>query len=92
VSKKGGLIVMNHNNMSRLLEKMSHQERAEVEAFAAFLIARRSLQHAQLLTNDIPIQELMELVLRGGGFDWLNSEDEDIYSIEDGEEVTWGNS
>ncbi|MBI1987954.1 MAG: hypothetical protein HYS70_06380 [Nitrospinae bacterium] len=31
------------------------------------------------------VQQLMELVTASGSFDWLNAEEEDIYSIEDGE-------
>lgn len=80
---------MNFNKMSQLLDKMTPQERAEVEAFAAFVIARRSLQQTQFLTDDVSIQELMQLILQSGGFDWLNDKDEDVYSIADGEEVIW---
>lgn len=83
---------MNHNNIDQLLDKMTDQERTEIEAFAAFILMRRKLQRTQVLTDDIAVQELMELVLHGGGFDWLRSEDEDIYSIEDGEVVTWGDA
>lgn len=83
---------MNHNNIDQLLDKMTDQERTEIEAFAAFILMRRKLQRTQVLTDDIAVQELMELVLHGGGFDWLSSEEEDIYSIEDGEVVTWGDA
>ncbi len=83
---------MNHNNIDQLLDKMTDQERTEIEAFAAFILMRRKLQRTQVLTDDIAVQELMELVLHGGGFDWLRSEKEDIYSIEDGEVVTWGDA
>ena len=83
---------MNHNNIDQLLDKMTDQERTEIEAFAAFILMRRKLQRTQVLTDDIAVQELMEFVLHGGGFDWLSSEEEDIYSIEDGEVVTWGDA
>jgi hypothetical protein len=83
---------MNHNSIDQLLVKMTDQERMEVEAFAAFIIVRRKLQHTRVLTNDISVQELTELVLHGGGFDWLASEKENVYSIKDGEEVTWGDA
>jgi hypothetical protein len=75
--------------LTQLLEEMTPQERAEVEAFAAFIIVRRHLQQPQLLTNDISVQELTELVSASGSFDWLNAEEEDIYSLEDGEAVQW---
>jgi hypothetical protein len=75
--------------LTRLLEEMTPQERTEVEAFAAFLIVRRQLQKPQLLTDDISVQELTELVAAFGSFDWLNAEEEDIYSLEDGEAVQW---
>jgi hypothetical protein len=75
--------------LTRLLEEMTPQERTEVEAFAAFLIVRRQLEKPQLLTDDISVQELTELVAASGSFDWLNAEEEDIYSLEDGEAVQW---
>ena len=83
---------MNHNSIDQLLFKMTDQERMEVEAFAAFIIVRRKFQRTRVLTNDITVQELTELVLHGGGFDWLASEKENRYSIKDGEEVTWGDA
>jgi hypothetical protein len=75
--------------LTQLLDEMTPQEQAEVEAFAAFVIVRRHLQHPHLLTNDISVQELTELVAASGSFDWLSAEEEDIYSIEDGEAVQW---
>jgi hypothetical protein len=75
--------------LTRLLDEMTPQERAEVEVFAAFILVRRHLQQPQLLTNDISVQELTELVVASRSFDWLNADEEDIYSIEDGEAVQW---
>jgi len=39
--------------LSQLLKNMAPPERAEVEAFAAFVIARRKLRNLSLLTDDI---------------------------------------
>jgi hypothetical protein len=75
--------------LSQFLEKMTPQEQAEVETFAAFLIARRKLRKPQVLTDDISTQELMRLVENSGSFDWLDDEKEDIYSVDDGESVQW---
>ena len=75
--------------LTQLLAEMTPQEQTEVEAFAAFVLVRRHLQQPQLLTNDISVQELTELVVASGSFDWLNADEEDIYSIEDGEAVQW---
>lgn len=75
--------------LMQLLDEMIPQEQAEVEAFAAFVIVRRHLQQPHLLTNDISVQELTELVAASGSFDWLSAEEEDIYSIEDGKAVQW---
>jgi hypothetical protein len=75
----------------QLFEEMTPQERAEVEAFAAFVIVRRHLRHPELLTDDISVEELTELVATSGSFDWLDAEEEDIYSMEDGEAVQWPN-
>lgn len=68
--------------ISQLLENMTPQERAEVETFAAFVIARRKLKKPSFLTDDIPTQELMQLVMESGSFDWLDVKEEDVYSIE----------
>ena len=47
------------------------------------------LQQPQLLTDDISVQELTELVVASGSFGWLNAPEEDIYSLADGEAVQW---
>jgi len=73
----------------QLLENMTPQERAEVETFAAFVITRRELRNLSVLTDDIPTQELMQLVMESGSFDWRDSKEEGVYSIEDGEGVKW---
>jgi hypothetical protein len=75
--------------LTQLLAEMTPKEQTEVETFAAFLIVRRQLQQPQLLTEDISVQELTELVATSGSFDWLNAEEEDIYSPADGEPVQW---
>ena len=75
--------------LSELLENMTPQERAELETFAAFMITRRELRNLSVLTDDIPTQELMQLVMESGSFDWLDAKEEDVYSIEDGEGVKW---
>ena len=43
----------------------------------------------QVLTEEMPLEELMELVTKSGSFDWLEAEEEDIYSVQDGEAVQW---
>jgi len=68
---------------------MAPLERAEVETFAVFVIARRKLGNLPVLTNDISTQELMRLVMESGSFDWLDASCEDVYSSEDGEAVKW---
>ncbi len=60
-----------------------------METFAAFMITRRKLRNLSFLTDDIPTQELMQLVTESGSFDWRDSKEEDVYSIEDGEAVKW---
>ena len=75
--------------LSQLLENMAPQERAEVETFAAFVIARRKLRNLSVLTDDISTQELMQLIMESGSFDWLDAKEGDVYSIEDGKAVKW---
>jgi hypothetical protein len=72
-----------------MLAALTPQEQAEIEIFAAFLLARRRLQKPRLVTDDISVEELMTLVEVSGSFDWLVSEEEDVYSVEDGEPVQW---
>ena len=83
----GGVTIS--SKLSQLLEEMTPQERAEVEAFATFVLVRRHLQQPQLLTEDISTQELTALIAASGSFDWLSAEEEDIYSLADGEAVQW---
>jgi hypothetical protein len=87
-AEKQEVFVMS-SRLTQLLAEMTPQEQTEVEAFAAFLIVRRQLQQPQLLTDDISVQELTELVAASGSFDWLNAEEEDVYSLADGEAVQW---
>jgi hypothetical protein len=68
--------------LAQLVGEMTPQERAEVEAFAAFVIVRRQLQQPQLLTDDISVEELTELVAASGSFDWLNNPEEDGGAVE----------
>lgn len=77
------------DRINQLMERMTPRERGEVEAFAAFVIARRSLKEPQILTDDISISELMELVTKSGSFEWLDAEEENIYSAGNGEAVQW---
>jgi hypothetical protein len=73
----------------QLLDNMTQQEQSEVEIFAAFVIARRNIQTPLVLNDDISSQELMQLVENSGSFDWLDAEEEDVYSLEDGKAVQW---
>ncbi|MEW6659692.1 MAG: hypothetical protein AB1424_13630 [Thermodesulfobacteriota bacterium] len=75
--------------IERLLENLTPQEQAELEVFAAFLIARRTLGHPQVLIDEISAEELLELVMQSGSFDWLADPREDGYSLIDGDAVTW---
>ena len=75
--------------LAQLLDNMAPPERVEVEIFAAFVVARRSLRNLSVLTDEISTQELMRLVMDSGSFDWLDVSCEDVYSSEDGEAVKW---
>jgi hypothetical protein len=78
-----------NNRLSKLLEKLTPEEQAEGETFTMFVIARRNLQKLKILTDDISTEELTQLVMDSGSFDWLDAPEEDIYSIEDGKPVQW---
>lgn len=75
--------------LAELIDILTSQEQMEVETFATFLLARRKIGKPTILTDDISSEELMHLVMESGSFDWLNAEEEDVYSLEDGEEVQW---
>jgi hypothetical protein len=77
------------NNLNDYVNKLTRQEKAELETFAAFLIARRRLRHPEILADDVPMAELMYLAMQSSSFDWLVSEAEDIYSPDDGEAPIW---
>jgi hypothetical protein len=77
------------SKLTQLLKVKTRQERAEVEAFAAFVMVRRHIQQPQFPIDDISVQELTELVATAGNVDWLSGEEEDRYSLEDGESVQW---
>ena len=78
--------------LSQLLGNMAHHERVEVEIFAAFVVARWSLQNLSVLTDEISTQELMRLVMESGSFDWLDASCEDVYFCVDGCEVKFSES
>ncbi len=73
----------------QLFQQMTAPEQEELEAFAAFIIARRKLQDIHVINDDISVGDMIQLVVDSGSFDWLDSKGEDLYSIEDGEEVQW---
>lgn len=77
------------NKLKELYEQMTPQEKNEVETFAVFLLARRKLRKKNFLTDDISTEELTQLIDKSGSFDWLNSEDKDVYTVDDGEAVEW---
>jgi len=54
--------------LGNLINKMTFQERKEVETFAAFIISRRKLDKNYFINNDIPINELIEVVSESGSF------------------------
>ena len=66
--------------LSKLLKSLTLAEQAEVETFAAFLLARRKLKKVQVSTDDVSTEELLQLVTNTGGFEWLDAPEEDVYS------------
>jgi hypothetical protein len=76
-----------NTRLSKLLEKLTPAEQAEVATFAAFLLARRNREKLQLLTDEASAGELVQLAADSGSFDWLDAPEEDVYSLEDGRPV-----
>jgi hypothetical protein len=76
-------------DLTRLLQKMTPQEQAEVETFAAFVLACRQWRQQPVSLDDIPSKEMLQFVMQAGGFDWLNTPEQNVYTIRDGESVEW---
>ena len=76
-----------NTRLSKLLETLTPAEQAEVAAFVAFLLSRRSREQPQLLTDEASAEELAQLAADSGSFDWLAAPEEDVYSLEDGRPV-----
>jgi hypothetical protein len=41
------------------------------------------------MTDEVSSQELLMIADRAGSFEWLDSEAEDVYSLQDGDEAEW---
>jgi hypothetical protein len=78
-----------NSRLSRLLEKLTLEEQAEVEVIAMFVLVRRRLQKLPVRTDEISTEELVRLVMDSRGFDWLDDPEEDVYAIEDGRAARW---
>ena len=52
-----------NTRIAKLLEKLTPEERAEVAAFAMFVLARRDLPKLQALIADISTEELQHSIL-----------------------------
>ena len=76
-------------SLSKLLKRLTPAEQAEVETFAAFLLARRNLKNVEVLTDDASTEELLQLVADSGSFEWLDAPEEDVYSAANGAAVQW---
>jgi hypothetical protein len=77
-----------NQNLVQLLEKLTHEEQAELETFAAFLVGRRD-KKLLLLSDDVSTDQLTHLVSDSGEFAWLDAPEEDVYFLEDGQPVQW---
>ena len=75
--------------LANLLNSLTPAEQAEVETFAAFLLARRKLKNVQVSTDDVSTEKLLQLVADSGGFAWLDAPEEDVYSAADGDALQW---
>ena len=78
-----------NRQLSSLLDKITPDEQQEVEDFINFLIIKRKIKKQKISMNDIPSEELTKLVEASGGFEWLDNNSEDIYSLKDGAPVQW---
>ena len=73
-----------NQKLVQLLEKLTHEEQAELETFAAFLVGRPD-KKLLLLSDDVSTDQLTQLVSDSGEFAWLDAPEEDVYFLEDGQ-------
>ena len=78
-----------NSRFAQLLKRLTPEEEKEVETFTATVLARRDGQELPVQVDDISSEEMIQLVTDSGGFDWLDSPEEDIYSLADGKAVEW---
>jgi hypothetical protein len=75
--------------LSERIDNLFSSEISELEEFAEFLIFKRSINNNETFADDISTKEISELISNSDAFKWLESSDEDVYSISDGVPVQW---
>jgi hypothetical protein len=75
--------------LSERIDNLFSSEITELEEFAEFLIFKRSINNNETFADDISTKEISKLISSSGAFEWLNSSEEDVYSITDGVPVQW---
>ena len=78
-----------NSRFAELLKRLTPEEEVEVETFTVSVLARRDSRELPGQVDDISSDELNQLVMESGGFDWMDEPEEDIYSPTDGKAVQW---
>lgn len=78
-----------NDRFAQLIKRLTPEEAIEVETFTAAVLARRDRQELPAYSDDVSSEELIQLVTDEGSFDWLDSPEEDIYSLTDGKAAQW---
>jgi hypothetical protein len=75
--------------LSDRIDNLFSSEISELEEFAEFLIFKRSINNNETFSDDISTKEISELISNSSTFKWLDSSEEDVYSITDGVPAQW---
>ena len=75
--------------LSERIDNFLNSEITELEEFAEFLIFKRANKNNETFADDISTKEISELISNSGAFEWLESSEEDVYTITDGVPVQW---
>lgn len=78
-----------NSRFAELLKRLTPEEKVEVETFTVSVLARRDSRELPVQVDDISSDELNQLVMESGGFDWTDAPEEDIYAPTDGKTVQW---
>ena len=84
---------MSFADLTQEVQELPFEEKLELQQLLEkYIVEERLGEINEIYQNsydDIPTNEITKLISVSGGFDWLNSPEEDVYSINDGVPAEW---